>query len=157
MSMVVDSMKITGRLRVKQFRNDELVKDSGWMDNVITTAGKNALASLLNSASAGTTWVSHIGYGTSATAVNASDTTLGAEASGSGYARASVTRSNPSANVIQYVATLQNITASITFQEAGLFNASTAGTLVAHQLLGAPYTLAQSADSLQITWQITIN
>jgi hypothetical protein len=146
-----ENIKVTGRITV--YKNGELVCER---DNVVTTVGKNAIASLLNSANAGTTLVTHMGFGGSSAAVSAGDTALGAELAGNGYARASVSRSNPSANVIQYVATLTGITASVTVQEAGLFNASTGGTLIAHQLTG-PVQLAQSSDSLQITWQITFN
>jgi hypothetical protein len=154
--MANENIKVTGKLRVEKFTDGVLVQDSGWKDNVITTVGKNALASLLNSASAGNSVVTHMGFGTSTTAVAAADTALGTELVGNGYARVAVTRSNPSGNVIQYVATLTGITTSTTVQEAGLFNASTAGTLFAHQLTGA-VTLSSSSDSLQVTWQVTFS
>jgi hypothetical protein len=146
-----DGLKVTGHIWV--YKNGELVEER---ENVITTVGKNALASLLNSASAGTSLVTHMGFGTSTTAVAAGDTALGTELVGNGYARVAVTRSNPSGNVIQYVANLSNITSTVTVQEAGLFNAATGGTLFAHQLTGA-VTLSSSSDSLQVTWQVTFS
>jgi hypothetical protein len=149
-----EGLKVTGRISWELVR-DGVVIERGERDNVITTAGKNALASLLNSASAGTTLVTHMGFGSSTTAVAAGDTALGTELSGGGYTRVAVTRSNPSGNVIQYVATLTGLT-SVTVQEAGLFNALTAGTLFAHQLTGA-VTLSTASDSLQITWQVTVS
>jgi hypothetical protein len=151
--MANENIKVTGHIWV--YKNGELVCER---DNIVTTAGKNALASLLNSASAGTSLVSHMGFGTSSTAVASPDTALGTELTigTNGYNRVAVTRSNPSGNVIQYVATLTGITASTTIQEAGLFNASSAGTLFAHQLTGA-VTLSSSSDSLQITWQVTFS
>jgi hypothetical protein len=152
----MSNIKVTGRLRVEHFRNGILLKDSGWIENIVTTVGKNSLASLLNSTNAGNSVITYMGFGSSTTAVAATDTTLGTELSGNGYARVAVTRSNPSGNVVQYVATLTGITASITVQEAGLFNASTSGTLFAHQLTGA-YPLNQAADQLQVTWQITFS
>jgi hypothetical protein len=151
----VENIKVTGRLKVELIRDGQVV-ESHERDNVITTAGKNALASLLNSATAANTWVTHMGFGTSSTAVAAGDTVLGAEMNGNGYARVAVTRSNPSANVIQYQATLTGITATITVQEAGLFSALTGGTLAAHQLTGA-VTLSSASDSLQVTWQVTFS
>lgn len=149
-----EGLKVTGHISWQLVR-DGVIIESGERDNVITTVGKNALASLLNSASAGTTLVTHIGFGTSTTAVVAGDTALGTELSGGGYARVAVARSNPSGNVIQYVATLTGLT-GVTVQEAGLFNAATAGTLFAHQLTGA-VTLSTASDSLQITWQVTVS
>jgi hypothetical protein len=150
-----DGIKIVGRIKWEHTRNGEIIAN-GERDNVITTAGKNALAALLNSASAGTTLVTHIGFGTSTTAVAAGDTALGTELSGGSYARVAVTRSNPSGNVIQYQATLTGVTNNPTVQEAGLFSAITGGTLFAHQLTGA-VNLATAADSLQVTWQVTFS
>lgn len=148
-----EGIKVTGHIWV--YKNGELVEER---DNIVTTVGKNTLASLLNSASAGTTWVTHMGFGTSATAVAVGDTILGTELTigSGGYNRVTVTRSNPSANVIQYVANLTGVTTNPTIQETGLFSAASAGTLVAHQLTGA-VNLATSSDSLQITWQITLS
>ena len=146
-----DGLKVSGHIWV--YKNGELVEERA---NVITTVGKNALASLLNSASAGTSLVTHMGFGTSTTAVVAADTALGTELVGNGYARVAVTRSNPSGNIIQYQATLTGISAGVAVQEAGLFNASTAGTLFAHQLTGA-VTLSSASDSLQVTWQVTFS
>ena len=149
--MTNESIKVTGRITV--FKNGVLVEDRA---NVITTAGKNALAALLNGTGAGNTLVTHMGFGTSTTVVSAADTALGTELVGNGYARVAVTRSNPSGNVIQYQATLTGISAAVTVQEAGLFNAATAGTLFAHQLTGA-VALSSASDSLQITWQVTFS
>jgi hypothetical protein len=149
--MANDGIKVTGHIWV--YKNGELVCER---DNIVTTAGKNSLASLLNSASAGTSLVTYMGFGTSSTAVAAGDTALGSELSGNGYSRVAIARSNPSANVIQYVATLTGITAATTVQEAGLFSSSIAGTLVAHQLTGG-VALNSASDSLQITWQISFS
>lgn len=152
---MLENVKVTGRIKFEKY-SDGLLTQVGEVDNIVTTVGKNQLASLLNSASAGTTWVTHIGFGSGATAVAAGDTALTTELVGNGYARVAVTRSNPSANVIQYVATLTGITTSTTVQEVGLFDAVTTGHLIAHQLTGA-VTLSSSSDSLQITWQITFS
>jgi hypothetical protein len=146
-----DGIKVTGHIWV--YKNGELVEER---DNIVTTVGKNSIASLFNSTNAGNSLVTHMGFGTSTTAVAAGDTALGTELSAGGYARVAVTRSNPSANVIQYVATLTGVTSNPTIQEAGLFSAVTGGTLFAHQLTGA-VNLATSSDSLQITWQVTFS
>jgi hypothetical protein len=151
-----ETITLKGRLKVDVFK-DGVWTEGEWRDNVVTTVGKNGLASLLNSASAGTTWVTHMGFGSGTTAPAAADTALTTELSGNGYARVAVTRSNPSGNVIQYQATLTNLTASTTIQEAGLFDASTAGNLRAHQLTGAQTIGASTSDALQITWQVTFS
>jgi hypothetical protein len=147
-------LNIKGRLKVDTCIGG-VFTEGEWKDNVITTLGKNALATFLNGGSAANL-VTHMGFGTSATAVAAADTALGAELAGNGYARVAVTKTNPTANVAQYVATLTGITAATTVQEAGLFNQAATGTLFAHQLTGA-VALQTAQDSLQITWQVTIN
>jgi hypothetical protein len=152
-----ENIKVTGRLKVDQFKDGKLVQAGEWIDNVVTTVGKNGLASLLSSASAGTSWVTHMAFGSGTTAPAVGDTTLQTELVGNGYVRVAVTRSNPSGNVIQYVSSLTNLTASTTIQEAGLFDASTVGNLRAHQLTGAQTIGSSTSDALQITWQVTFN
>jgi hypothetical protein len=152
--MANENIKIKGHIAWELIR-DGVVVESGERDNIITTAGKNALASLLNSASAGTSLITHMGFGTSTTAVAVGDTALGTELSAGGYSRVAVSRSVAN-NVITYTATLTGVTSNPTIQEAGLFNASTAGTLFAHQLTGA-VNLATSSDSLAVTWTVTFS
>lgn len=156
-----EGLKITGKVKVDRYVASEDKWYYGeWNSNIVTNTGVNGLASLLNSSSAGTTWATNIGFGTSTTAVAATDTALGAELSttGTGYTtRPSVTRSNPSANVIQYVASLTGLTSSQTIQEVGLFDAASAGNLRAHILTGAQTIGANTSDQLNVTWQITLN
>lgn len=152
--MTQESIKVTGKLRVEHIRDGVVISDTGFMDNIVTTAGKAALATLLNSASAGTTLVTHMGFGTGTTAVAAADTALATELTGNGYARVAVTRTIPTAGTLQFVSTLTGLTVAATIQEAGLFSAVTAGTLFAHQLTGA-VNLATASDSIQVTWQVT--
>lgn len=148
--MLQDGIKVIGHIKV--WKNGVLIEDR---PNIVTTVGKNALASLLNSASAGTTFATHIGFGTSATAVAVGDTTLGTELviGSNGYNRVAVARSNPSGNTIRYTGTLSGVTNNPTIQEVGLLNASSAGSLIAHQLTGA-VNLAGTSDSLAIQWDL---
>lgn len=161
-----ENIKVTGYVKWELIR-EGVVVDSWEGSNVVTTVGKNALATLLNSANAGNTLVTHMGFGSGATREAAGDTALQTELVGNGYARVAVTRSNPSGNIVQYLATITGITASVTINEAGLFNAATGGTLIAHKSGtagndGNPYgfgtaSLASSSDSLQVTWQLQFN
>ena len=146
-----ESIKVNGHIQVRL--NGELIEDRA---NVVTVAGKTALAALLNGTAAGNSLVTHMGFGSGTTAAAASQTALTTELSGGGYARVSVTRSNPSAGVIQYQATLTGLSSSVTVQEVGLFSAATAGTMFARQLTGA-VALSSASDSLQITWTVTFS
>lgn len=153
--MSKEFLKIEGHISWKHLRDGKEIA-FGERKNVITTAGKNALAALLNSTGVGNSIVTHIGLGTSTTPVNVTDTVLGTELVGGSYARIAVARSNPSANQIQYTATFTGITSNPTVSEAGLLNAITGGTLFAHQLVAPVVQLASASDSLQIIWTITI-
>jgi hypothetical protein len=131
-SMLSESLKVTGHIRWEHYRDGVLVAEHE-THNLVTTAGKTSLANLLNTASAGNTWATYMGFGTSTTAEAAGDTALGTELTTtnySGYTRPSVTVTNPANGQIQYVATLTGGTpsgGSVTVTEAGLFSASTAG------------------------------
>ena len=146
-----ESVKVTGHIQVHL--NGKLIEDR---PNVVTTAGKTALATLMNGTAAGNSLVTHMAFGSGTTAAAASQTALVTELTGGGYARVAVTRSNPTAGVIQYQATLTGLTSAATVQEVGLFNAATSGVLFARQLTGA-VALSSASDSLQITWQVTFS
>lgn len=149
---MIESIKVIGELRVRHIRAGKVLSDTGFMDNIVTTAGKTEIARIIE---AGTgTLVSHMGFGTGSTAVAASDTALTTELTGNGYTRKATTKSISAAGTVQYIATLTGVTNNPTIQEAGLFNAATAGILVAHQLTGA-VNLATAADSLEVTWKLT--
>lgn len=95
---------------------------------------------------------SHIAVGTGNTAVSAGQTTLVAEidrvATGAG-AQASTTISNDS---VQYSATFGPGTATGTLKEAGLFNASVSGTMIARvQFSDYP---KGALDTLVVTWKL---
>jgi hypothetical protein len=149
-------IKVTGHLKV--YLNGELVCDR---PNTVTNAGKARIASLLNSASAGNTFVQYMGFGTGTTAAAGTDTSLVTELTSgtNGYARKSVAITNPSSQQIQYVATLSGITAQTTINEVGLFDtlSSNTGVLSARQIITNGVTLSSSSDSLQITWQINLS
>lgn len=161
-----ESVKVAGYVKWELVRDGRVV-DSWEGSNVVTNVGKNKLAALLNGSGTGNTFVTHMGFGSGITRESAADTALQTELSGNGYARIAVTRSNPSGNVVQYQATITGITAPVTINEAGLFDAATGGTLVAHKAGpagndGAPYgfgtaSLSSGNDSLQVTWQLQIN
>lgn len=144
-------IKVTGWVRA--YFNGELISEKA---NTVTTVGKQQLATLLNSANAGTTWVTNMGFGSGTTAAAITDTALVTELTASGYARPGVTRSVTGAQ-IQYQATLTNVSTQVTVNEVGLFDALTVGHLEARQVLASGVTLSSSSDSLQITWQINLS
>lgn len=136
--------------------------DSKVVANLITDAGRAAVASRINGAGAAAAFTS-IGIGTGTTAASAADTTLQTEVKADGtaaagvhaLATASVTASRVTTTVTndtaQDVGTI-SFTATIAVTESGVFNADTSGTLLARQT----FTVGNvaSGDSLQLTWKI---
>jgi hypothetical protein len=95
------------------------------MADVFTSAGKAFVTDLVSKNSTAPTNY-YIHWGTDGTTANKSNTALG---TASAEARVTAVISNPSADISQFVATLTSGSTQ-TIQEAGLFDASTAGTMV---------------------------
>jgi hypothetical protein len=96
--------------------------------------------------------MSHMAVGTTNTAAAAGDTTLAAEV---GSSRTALTSYNPSTNTIVAICTFGAGVGTGALVEAGLFNASSAGTMLCRTVFS---TINKAAgDSLTITWTITIS
>lgn len=154
MSDVNEFVQLKGSVHVQLIGPDGKVKQEHENHNLIVTVGKSYLATWLTAATQSTYFMSYMGLGTGSSGPTSGDTTLGAELSGGGYSRQQGTLT-PSSNVWQNVATFGpgNGTAAIT--EAGLFSASTSGTMFARQVFSA-YNKA-AGDTLVITWTVTFS
>ena len=138
-----EHLKTKGRLAV--YKNGELV---GEYNNLVVSAGKNFVASRL----AGVTddVMSHMAIGTDSTAADAADTTLAAEAG-----RVALTSTNVVDNEITYTATFGAGVGTGAIVEAGVLNASSAGTLLCRTVFSAINKGA--SDSITITWTVTVS
>jgi hypothetical protein len=121
--------------------------------NLVVTTGKNFIASRLGGASSPV--MSHMELGTSNAAAVVGDTTLVAAISGSRTALTSLTSGVPTANAIRHIATFAAGVGTGNLVEAGLFNASTAGTLLCRTVFGI--ITKGALDSVTITWDLTIS
>lgn len=119
--------------------------------NLITTAGKEFVASFLVSAAlaASTFTMKYIAVGTNNTAANVADTTLGTE-----IARQTGTVSYLNGGIYQVVATLAAGTGTGAIVEYGLLSSSSVGTLLAHDIEAVINKGA--SDTLTVTAQFTI-
>jgi hypothetical protein len=111
------------------------VRDSWSVENLVTNAGFAQLALLAGDASA--TPFTYLAVGTSTTAPAVTDTTLTAEIVDTGLARVAGTVSRVTTTVTNdtyRVTTTWTATGSKTIEEVGVFNASSAGTMLSHAL-----------------------
>ena len=115
--------------------NKGQVKDSWEVNNLVTNAGFAQLALLAGDASA--TPFTYLAVGTSNTAPAVGNTTLVAEITDTGLARAAGTVSRVTTSVTNdtyQVTYTWTATGSKTIEEVGVFNASSAGTMLSRAL-----------------------
>tara|TARA_B100000900_G_scaffold355911_1_gene325396 strand:- start:172 stop:597 length:426 start_codon:yes stop_codon:yes gene_type:complete len=141
--MLNDGLKLTGKLSIAI--NDEIVQE---VPNLVVTAGKGYVASRMKDASA--TAMSHMGIGSGSTAAAASDTALGSQ-----LARTSLTSTTVSGADVVYVDTFPAGTGTGAVTEAGLFNASSGGTMLCRTVFAVVNKGA--SDAMTITWTVTVS
>jgi|TARA_R110002012_G_scaffold214683_2_gene385771 hypothetical protein len=142
MSKIQDNLKMKGRLQVSL--NGEVVRD---IDNLVVTAGKAYVADRMKNNSS---VMSHMGIGSGNTAAAAGNTALGSQ-----LGRVSLTSSTVSSNVITYVASFAAGTGTGAVTEAGIFTASSGGTMLCRTVFSV--VNKGSADSMTITWTVTVS
>lgn len=140
--MINEDLTLKGKLKIAL--NDEVVKE---VDNLVVTAGKNYVADRMKNNS---TVMGYMAVGTGTTAAAASDTTLASESDRNALTSTTVTN-----NEVAYVGTWAAGDASVAITEAGLFSASSGGTMLARTVFSAVNKGA--SDSLTITWTITVS
>lgn len=149
-----DFFQVKGSVKVELRDADGNLKQSHEDHNLIVTVGKNYLAAWLAAASQAGKFMSYIALGTGSTAPAASDTTLETELTGGGNSRVIGTLAS-STNTWSNTAIFLpgNGTGAVT--EAGLFSASSAGTMFARQVFSA-YNKA-AGDTLTVTWSVSFS
>ena len=145
--MINDTIKVTGELKLTLTKPDGNIHETV-VPNIVVTDGKEYIASRMIDATA--TAMSHMAIGTGSTAAAAGDSTLGTEAG-----RVSLTSTTVTSNAVAYVATFGAGTGTGAITEAGIFNASSSGTLLCRTVFSVINKGA--ADTLGITWTVTVN
>ena len=140
--MLNDGLKLTGKLSIAI--NDEVVQE---VPNLVVTAGKNYVADRIKNNS---TVMSHMAIGTGDTAAAAGDTALGNQT-----ARTALTSTTVTDNEIVYVDTFAAGTGTGAITEAGIFNASSGGTMLCRTVFSVVNKGA--SDAMTITWTVTVS
>lgn len=146
-----EQLKATGHINFKLFDAQGNLKEERDIKNVVVTVGKSYLATWLAAASQADFFMKYVGLGTGTTPANSADTDLETPLP----TRATAIISAPGGAVWQSVSTFAAGVNTGAITEAGIFSASSGGTMLAHQVFSVVNKGA--GDSLEVTWQITIS
>jgi len=146
----LETLKASGALRVVLTDANGNVKEDVQLKNLVVNTGLNFIVSRMKDTTA--TAMSHMELGTGTTAAAAADTALGTAISGS---RQSLTSTTVSSNTITYVASFGAGTGTGAVTEAGIFNASSAGTMLCRTVF--PVVSKHAGDSMTVTWTVTVS
>ena len=139
-----DVFEMSGALKIRV--NDEVVQDT---TNTVVLAGKMWVADRLKGSNAA---MSHMALGTGSTAVNQSDAALGSELDRNALSVAGGTVKN---NTITFESTWAAGDGTGAIKEAGIFDASTGGDMLARTVFDVVNKGAN--DSMTITWTVTVS
>ena len=139
----------TGTLKIVVTAPHGSVKQEQEFKNLVVTTGLGYIASRMEGTSAAV--MSHMAIGTGSTAAAAGNTALGTES-----ARVALTSTTVTGPAVAYVASFPAGTpATLTgIQEAGIFNASSSGTMLCRTVFSV--VNKDVNDTMSITWTVTM-
>lgn len=146
-----EKMRAAGRVHIQLFDQNGNLKEEQTVKNLVVDDGLEHIADRLG-ASSPATRMSHMEVGTGTTAPAAGDTTLETAIASS---RVSLTTQTVSTNTVEYVGDFPAGTGTGAVTEAGVFNASSSGTLLCRTTFSVVNKGA--ADTLKITWTLTVS
>lgn len=147
--MLKDSLKLRGRVGIVLKDKDGNVKETRDIDNLVVDAGLAYIASRMKDATA--TAMTHMALGSGSTAAAAGNTDLGSILG----SREALDSTTVTANAIAYVSSFEAGDATGAVTEAGLFNASSGGTMLCRTVFSV--VNKQADDSMTVTWTVTIS
>jgi hypothetical protein len=147
--MFNDNLKLSGQLNIVLRDKNGNVKEERTEKNLVVTSGLGYIASRMKDASA--TAMTHMALGSGTTAESAGQTDL-VTLLGSREALDSTT---VTANAVAYVASFEAGDATGAVTEAGIFNASTSGTMLCRVKFDVVNKAAD--DTMTVTWTITVS
>ena len=145
--MIQETIKAKGELNIKLFGPDGKLKSDKTIPNLVVTTGKTFIAARM----VGTpTAMSHMAIGSGTTNPAVGDTALETE-----LGRVTLTSSASAGAVVTYVASFGAGVGTGAVTEAGILNASSAGTLLCRTEFAVVNKDAN--DSMSVTWTITVS
>lgn len=144
-------VKATGKLSVVLFDENGNIKQEREIPNLVVTVGKNWIASRMKDTGI-PVQMSHMAVGSGTVDPALGDTALGGELGRVALTTAGGTVSN---NEVTYSATFPAGTGTGAITEAGIFNASSGGTMLCRTEFAV--VNKGSNDTVAISWKITIS
>lgn len=145
---------LKGQFNFKHYRNGKLLSEET-IDNTITTVGIREVAGLINEVTTGGfKWIQ---LGSSSTSATAANTTLAAAITAAGMSRAAATCTRTITTTANDTAQLVHTftaTTSQSVREAGIFDSSTSGVMLARQTFTAK--ALESGDTLATTYKVRV-
>lgn len=146
---MINKLKVKGNLNIVVKDKDGKIKDTRKVNNLVVDAGLDFITSRMTANTA--TVMSHMAIGTGSTAPAAGNTSLGSQ-SGSRETLDVITVTD---NAIAYTAIFEAGDQTGNITEAGIFNASSSGTMLCRSTFGA--VTKNSDDNMTIVWTITVS
>jgi len=147
---IAEGIKATGMVRVVRTNEHGVIVEERNVKNLVVTTGKNYIASKMVATTNSPVSMTHMGIGTGTATPAIGDTALSGQT-----ARAALTGSAVSGNAITYTATFNPGVGDGAITEAGIFNASTSGTMLCRTTF--PVVNKGSGDTITITWVVTVS
>lgn len=144
-----DELKVKGTVNVVVHDESGKQKENFTIPNLVVNTGLAYIASRMKDTTA--TAMTHMAVGTDNTATAGANTALGNQLG----SRVSLTSTTVTSNSTAYVATFGAGVGTGALTEAGIFNASTSGTMLCRTVFAVINKGA--SDTMTITWTITIS
>lgn len=146
-----ENLKATGKVRIVKTNAQGVTVQDFEVPNLVVTTGKNFIASsMIKTTTNSPAAMTHMGIGTGATSPSAADSALGTQTG-----RVSLSGNTVSTNTITYTASFPAGTGDGAITEAGIFNASSGGTMLCRTTFAEINKGAD--DALAVSWEVTIS
>jgi len=147
---VNEQLKATGLVKVVHTNaSGQIIKEFN-VPNLVVNTGKAHIAAKIAATTNSPVAMTHMGIGAGSSTPGVSDTALGSQTG-----RVSLSNSVVSSNTVTYTATFPAGTGDGAITEAGIFNASSSGTMLCRTTF--PVVNKAAGDSLAVTWVVTVS
>jgi hypothetical protein len=147
-----ENLKATGKVRIVKTNAQGVTTQDFEVPNLVVTAGKNFIASsMIKTTTNSPAAMTHMGIGTGSGLLQVPVILhLGTQTG-----RVSLSGNTVSTNTITYTATFPAGTGDGAITEAGIFNASSGGTMLCRTTF--PVVNKASGDTIAVTWVVTVS